>query len=210
MPLTPIPTTITWHPGGAQRDSEGRSPEWPWGESLYSPLLTVEWEYGWLGHRTRIYKVAWHKIVRYHGYADLDPPKCVSEMRPSETGGRMTTEEAKNLLKRWSHTERSMMGQLIPDAHCVRADAIDTILAALDAATRRAEEAEQELSQALERWPGDGSPGDEIGLVSGKYCVIVPDVRLHESEVKRFTNRIDAARCAAGLPAKGAADEGRA
>ena len=83
----------------------------------------------------------------------------------------------------------------------------------LDAATaeakeqrERAEKAEGELAQALERWPGDGSPGDEIGMVNGKYCVIVPDVRLHESEVKRFTSRIDAARCAAGLPAKGAAD----
>lgn len=110
----------------------------------------------------------------------------------------MQLSEAREILER--HCKLFRGG----DKHC---DAIDTILAAHASEKARADEAERELDQALERWPGDGSPGDEIGLVNGKYCVIVPDVRLHESEVKRFTNRIDAARCAAGLPEKGAASD---
>ena len=127
----------------------------------------------------------------------------------------MEPSEARERLKAMSSTHRldAEEDYISAPGSTEAADAIDTILAALDAATaeaqqqrERAERAEGDLAQALERWPGDGSPGDEIGMVNGKYCVIVPDVRLHESEVKRFTSRIDAARCAAGLPAKEAAD----
>ena len=79
MPLTPITATITWFPGGAQRDANGERVPWPWGDRNISPR---EFRYEHLGphgvltqHCQTIWRSSWPCITGYHDPADLEPPK---------------------------------------------------------------------------------------------------------------------------------------
>ena len=75
----PITTTVTWFPGGAQRDSDGESVPWPWGESKQSPeLLVVYWRGG---GRVEVYlwREDWEDARVYCRSADLEPPKWGGE-----------------------------------------------------------------------------------------------------------------------------------
>lgn len=73
-----ITTSVTWHPGGAQRGDDGEPVPWPWGENRMSP---EDMRYVYRSdagevftHEQSIWATSWPRILCYCNPADLEAP----------------------------------------------------------------------------------------------------------------------------------------
>jgi hypothetical protein len=90
MPVKPITTSVTWHPGGAVLGGDGKPTPWPWGESCESPIVVASETSRLVNHRrivlTSIRRESWSNVVCYCDPKSFEPPTFNAKGDADEIG----------------------------------------------------------------------------------------------------------------------------